>query len=89
MEIEFTPEQKSFVHLAIEEGRLKRPEDAVKDALALWEERERARLELLAEIDAGERALDAGEGTIYDSSESIRELGEAVKRRGGARLAGQ
>lgn len=88
MEIELTPEQKSFVHLGIEEGRFKRPEDAVKDALVLWEERERARVELLHAIDAGIRELDAGEGTVY-TADSIHELSEAVRQRGMVKLAGQ
>jgi len=87
MEIELSPEQKSFVHLAIEEGRIQHPEDAVRDALALWEDRERARVELLHAIDAGIRELDAGEGTTY-SAETIHGLGESVKRRGRAKLAG-
>jgi putative addiction module CopG family antidote len=41
MEVKLTPDQKAFVRDAIESGRLKREEDAVQEALALWEERER------------------------------------------------
>ena len=50
MEIELTSDQKSFVRQAIEAGRLSREEDAVHEALALWEERERRRLEILAMV---------------------------------------
>jgi len=87
MEIELTPEQDSFVHLGIEQGRFRHAEDAVKDALALWEKRERARVELLAALDEAEQSLDMGEGKTY-TSDSIHELAEAVGRRGVAKLAG-
>ena len=43
MEVHLTPDQKAFVRQAIESGRLHREEDAVQEALSLWEERERAR----------------------------------------------
>jgi Arc/MetJ-type ribon-helix-helix transcriptional regulator len=51
MEIELTPEQDSLVNLGIEQGRIQRREDAVRDAMTLWEKRERARIELLAELE--------------------------------------
>ena len=86
MEIDLTPEQKSFVHLGIEQGRFQRPEDAVRDALSLWEERERARVELLAEIDAGLVSLDGGQGVTFNSDEEIGDWMEGVKQRGRARL---
>ena len=47
---------------AIESGRLHRPEDAVEEALRLWEERERARVEILAAVDLAEASLARGEG---------------------------
>lgn len=62
MQVDLTPEQNSFVELGIQEGRFRSREDAVRAALALWEKRERARVELLASLDAAERSLDAGEG---------------------------
>ena len=40
MEVQLTPDQKAFVRQAIETGRLQREEDAVKEALSMWEERE-------------------------------------------------
>jgi Arc/MetJ-type ribon-helix-helix transcriptional regulator len=39
MEVQLTSDQKAFVRQAIESGRLRREEDAVKEALSLWEER--------------------------------------------------
>jgi putative addiction module CopG family antidote len=86
MEIDLTPEQRSFVHLAIEQGRFSHADDAVKDALALWTRRERARIELLAEIDAGINSFDGNE-MVLDSEESIVGFVEGVKQRGRARLA--
>ncbi len=86
MEIDLTPEQNSFVHLGIEQGRFQRPEDAVKDALSLWEERERARVELLSAIDAGLDSLDSGQGVSLDGDDAIGDWMEGVKQRGRARL---
>ena len=70
---------------AIESGRLHRPEDAVEEALRLWEERERTRAEILAAVDAAEASLDRGEG-IEVTEQSMRELADGVKQRGRARL---
>jgi putative addiction module CopG family antidote len=86
MEIDLTPEVDSFIHLGIEEGRFRRAEDAVNDALALWVSRERARLELLAEIDAGANSFDGSEIHL-DSDEAIVDFVEGIKQRGRAGLA--
>jgi Arc/MetJ-type ribon-helix-helix transcriptional regulator len=57
MEVQHTPGQRAFVRQAIEGGRLLREEDAVKEALSLWEERERTRAETLAAVDEAEASL--------------------------------
>jgi putative addiction module CopG family antidote len=88
MEVHLTPDQEAFVRQAIESGRLHRPEDAVEEALRLWEERERTRAEILAAVDAAEASLDRGEG-IEVTEQSMRELAEGVKQRGRARLAAE
>jgi Arc/MetJ-type ribon-helix-helix transcriptional regulator len=88
MEVQLTPDQKAFVRQAIEGGRLLREEDAVKEALSLWEERERTRAEILAAVDEAEASLASGEGRIV-TQESMRELAEEVKRRGRARIAAE
>ena len=88
MQVELTPAQSSFVDLGIQEGRFRDPEEAVQRALAQWEKRERARIELLSSLDLAEQALDAGEGESY-TAETLDELVESVKARGMARLAGQ
>ncbi len=88
MEVHLTPDQKAFVRQAIESGRLHHEEDAVLEALSLWEERERKREELLAFIDTAETSLARGEGRIL-TEESMRQLAENVKQRGRARLASE
>lgn len=73
---------------AIESGRLQRAEDAVQEALSLWEQRERTRAEILVAVDAAEASLARGEGRVI-TEESMRELAEEVKQRGRARLAAE
>jgi Arc/MetJ-type ribon-helix-helix transcriptional regulator len=85
MEIELTPEQDSFVHLGIEQGRYRDHSDALKEALAIWEKRQRARVELLASLEIAELELDAGLGTIY-TEETIGNLAEDVAQRCRAKL---
>ena len=86
MEVQLTPDQKAFVRQAIESGRLHREEEAVKEALALWEERERTRAEILSAVDESEASLDRGEGRII-TQQSMRDLAAEVKQRGRDRLA--
>ncbi len=88
MEVNLTADQKAFVRHAIESGRLQREEDAVQEALSLWEERERTRVEILAAVEEGETSIARGEGRII-TQESMRELAESVKQRGRARLAAE
>jgi len=85
MEVHLTPDQKAFIQNAICSGRFAREEDAVREALALWEERERKRAEFLATLDDAAVSLDRREG-IPITQESMRELAGEVKRRGLARL---
>src|SRR5260370_37621658 len=86
MEVKLTLDQKAFVRETIESGRLKREEDAVREALALWEERESTRAEILAAVDGAEASLGRGEGRII-TRQSMRDLAAAVKRRGSGPLA--
>ena len=86
MEVHLTPDQKAFVRQAIESGRFLREEDAVKEALSLWEERERTRAEILIAVEEAESSLAQGGGRAI-TAESMRELAGDVKRRGRARLA--
>ncbi|MBI3493814.1 MAG: type II toxin-antitoxin system ParD family antitoxin [Acidobacteria bacterium] len=88
MKVELTPDQKAFVRQAIKSGRFRREEDAVHEALSLWEERERRRFEILAALDEAEASLARGEG-IPITEESMKALAEETKQRGRARLAAE
>jgi len=88
MEVQLTPDQKAFVRQAIESGRLLREEEAVEEALALWEERERARVEILSAVDEAEASLARGEGRVI-TQQSMRDLAAEVKQRGRDRLAAE
>ena len=87
MEVQLTPEQKAFVRQAIESGRLQREEDAVKEALSLWEQRERRRLELLVAVDRAETSLAQGEGRRVTTPEEVKQLVTDIKQRGLVRLS--
>ncbi len=86
MEVHLTPDQEAFVRHAIETGRFQRPEEAVAEALSLWEERERTRAEVLAAVDTAEASLARGKGRTI-TPDSMRQLAEEVKQRGRDRIA--
>ena len=79
MELILTPEQDAFVRQAITTGRLHRVEDAVQEALALWEKQERNRIEILAALDESEDDLQAGRYVDY-SDDSLPELERELKQ---------
>ncbi len=73
MEVDLTADQAAFVRQAIDAGRLDRPEEAVREALSLWEERERRRPEILAAVDTAKASLAAGKGRVI-TEDSMRQL---------------
>jgi len=85
MKVNLTPDQRAFIREAIQSGRFRREEDAVEEALSLWEERERTRAEVLAAVDKAEDSLIQGKGRTI-TGKSMRELAHSVKHRGRARL---
>jgi putative addiction module CopG family antidote len=85
MNVDLTPDQRAFARRAIETGRFSREEEAVQEALLLWEERERRRVELLAALDEADASLARGEGRVI-TPESMRTLAADVKQRGRRRL---
>jgi Arc/MetJ-type ribon-helix-helix transcriptional regulator len=85
MNVHLTPDQKAFAQRAIESGRLHSEEDAVQEALALWEERERQRAEFLLTLDDARASLSRDEGRVI-TQESMQQLASEVKERGRARL---
>jgi Arc/MetJ-type ribon-helix-helix transcriptional regulator len=89
MELHLPPGQEAFIRQAIETGRLHRKEDAVQEAMSLWEERERRRLEILAAVDQAEASLARGEGRRITTHEEVTQLTSDIKQRGMARLAAE
>ena len=85
MEVQLTADQQAFVRQAIQNGRLRSEQEAVREALALWEERERQRIAFLATLDDARASLARGEGRAI-AQESMRELAAEVRERGRARL---
>jgi Arc/MetJ-type ribon-helix-helix transcriptional regulator len=88
MNVELTADQRSFVQKAIESGRFTREEEAIEEALVLWERRERRRLEIIAMVDEAEASLARGEGREI-TEESMKALAEEIKERGRRRLAAE
>jgi Arc/MetJ-type ribon-helix-helix transcriptional regulator len=88
VQVKLTPEEDDLIRHAVDTGRVKRPEDAVHQALELWIERERRRAEILAALDEADASLRRGEGIVI-TKESMRQLAEDVKRRGRERLAAE
>ena len=86
MDVHLTTNQQALMCQAIESGRVRDANAAVQEALALWEDRELTRADLIASIDAVEASIERGEG-IDITEESMRLLAEDVKQRAHARLA--
>ena len=85
MDVQLTSDQKAFARRAIESGRLHSEQDAVQEALALWEERDRQRAEFLLTLDDARGSLARGEGRVI-TPENMQQLASEVKERGHARL---
>ena len=87
MEIELTPEQDALVQEAMRKGHYRSSQEVAKAAMSLWEERERARLELLEALQEGEESAVRGGWIELNSDEEVTEFFEDVKRRGRMRVA--
>jgi Arc/MetJ-type ribon-helix-helix transcriptional regulator len=88
MEVQLSADQAAFIRQAVASGRFAREEDAVREALVQWEERERRRAEFLATLDDAKASLARGEGRAI-TEQSMRELTKEVEQRGLARLASE
>ena len=89
MEVRLSDDQMAFVRQAIEDGRYSREEDALEEALSLWEGRERRRAEILAAVDQAETSFSRGEGRSITTREQVVQLADEVKRRGLSRFAAE
>jgi len=85
MEVRLSPDQEAFVRHAIDTGRFRREEDAVEEAMLLWEERERRRLQILTAVEKADASLARGEGRRIATREEVGQLADDIKWRGIAR----
>ena len=79
MEVTLTPTQEVLIQRAIEQGRYRSAEEAVRSALARWEERERQRIDLTTEIGRAETELQSGWYSDY-TDDTLSHLAEELKR---------
>ncbi|GAB0119122.1 ribbon-helix-helix domain-containing protein [Acidisoma sp. 7E03] len=85
MDVTLTPDQERLIAEAVATGRFRRREDAVQEALKLWEAQENARLRFLQSLDRAEASIAEG-GGLPVTEVSMRELADSVIRRGRERL---
>ena len=88
MDIHPTPDQQALIRAAIEAGRFESAEDVIREALALWEERERAAAlaELRASLDEAEAEVDRGEYIeVTDFDQFATDLIQRFRNRLGAK----
>ena len=88
MDVQLSADRQAFLRVAMEAGRLRGEEDAIEEALQLWEERERLRAGILSSVDQAEASQRLGYGREI-TEESMRQLASDVKQRGRARLAAE
>jgi Arc/MetJ-type ribon-helix-helix transcriptional regulator len=84
MQIQPTPDQEAFIRQAIDAGRLSAAEDAAREAMALWEDRERRRIEILMAIDEAEASIAVRVDSL--PQDTVDDLASRIKRRGRERL---
>jgi putative addiction module CopG family antidote len=82
MELRFTPtpDQEVFIREGIASGRFESAEAVARFALRQWEEYERRRAELIADIKEGQDCLDRGEGIYLDTAEEIDAFMDEIHR---------
>jgi putative addiction module CopG family antidote len=78
MKVDLTPDQRAFVQKAVESGRFTREEEAVQEALTLWEQRERRRFQIIAMVEEAKASLARGEGREI-TEDSMRTLAAEIK----------
>lgn len=88
MNVQLTEDQKALIRKGVETGRYRGEDDAVREAMELWEERERYRAEILASIEMADASIARGEGRILDETSTATFVKE-ISARGRARLAAE
>jgi antitoxin ParD1/3/4 len=83
MNVSLTPELERLVNEKVESGPYQTASEVVREALRLLKDRDLAREQLRADMQAGFDQLARGEGRTYDKA-SGRQLAERIKSRGRA-----
>jgi antitoxin ParD1/3/4 len=86
MNVSLTPELERLVNEKVESGLYQTASEVVREALRLLKDRDHARTQLRADVQAGFDQLARREGRAYDKN-SGRQLAERVKSRGRAARA--
>ncbi len=83
MNVSLTPELERLVNEKVESGLYQTASEVVREALRLLKERDQAREQLRADVQAGFDQLVQGESRVYDKTTG-RKLAEQIKSRGRA-----
>jgi antitoxin ParD1/3/4 len=83
MNVSLTPELERLVNEKVESGLYQTASEVVREALRLLKERDQAREQLHADVQAGFDQLARDAGSVYDKTSS-RLLAERIKSRGRA-----
>ena len=83
MNVSLTPELERVVNEKVESGMYQTASEVVREALRLLKERDEARAQLRADVQAGFDQLARGEGRAYDKA-SGRQFADRVKAKGRA-----
>jgi antitoxin ParD1/3/4 len=86
MNVSLTPELERLVNEKVESGLYQTASEVVREALRLLKERDHAREQLRADVQAGFDQLARGESRTYKKT-SGRQLAERIKSRGRAARA--
>jgi antitoxin ParD1/3/4 len=86
MNVSLTPEIERLVNERVESGLYQTASEVVREALRLLKDRDQAREQLRADVQAGFDQFARGEGRAHDRT-SGRQLAERIKSRGRAARA--
>jgi len=86
MNVSLTPELERLVNEKVESGLYQTASEVVREALRLLKERDQAREQLRADVQAGFDQLARGESQVFDKKTG-RQLAERIKSRGRAARA--
>jgi antitoxin ParD1/3/4 len=86
MNVSLTPELERLVNEKVESGLYQTASEVVREALRLLKDRDQAREQLRADVQAGFDQLSRDESRAYDKT-SGRKLAEQIKSRGRAARA--